>query len=143
MRRAGAYGDVCQQAVPIVFHHIDLAIGGPWFRYAERPPCGPAAGTDIYAGAHFPAAIEPLLFAPGDQASRGIVDGLTFLPPVVAAFDIAGIRFLLASGLDDQDAVLTVSIFGLIPLQLMIAYKAFFEAPAGGIGGAVRQLGGV
>lgn len=75
--------------------------------------------------------------AAGFEAGGGIVDVGAVLAPVVGVGLVVGVGFMFLLGFDDEEAVFTRGVFGLVPLLFVVADEAVFECPVFWVGRAV------
>ena len=61
-------GNIGQQHVPVLFHDVNLTIGGPASLGAQGPPCRPQATAGVYFTPHFKSTELPGLFPSGMDA---------------------------------------------------------------------------
>jgi len=130
-------GDVGADLAGVILHDVDLTAGRPADAGpvgAEHPEGRPAPGLSVDARAHLELAVFEFVQAARDEAGGGVINIFTAGGPASAAGDIAGIGFVFRTGFDDEQTIRTPGVFGLIPLQFLIAHEATLVTPIRGVG---------
>lgn len=123
--------NIGQQLSFVILHDIDFSVGRPSIANAQGPPSRPHPFVNIDFTPHFEPTELPAIFSPGCQTGGSIIDGWTTLPPICTTAFIHRIRLGLSFGFYDKYAILAIGILGLVPLQLIVAYKTSFVVPCG------------